>query len=61
MKRPTTPKDEGALRKQAASPRPQTLRRIDSQDRLEASSDLRTDQTFLRCGGPRRMKRADRP
>ena len=51
MKPVKTPEKARAPRK-----RSRASERIDALDRLEAASLLRTDETFVRCGGPRPMK-----
>ncbi|MBB1602288.1 hypothetical protein [Variovorax sp. UMC13] len=51
MKPVKTPEKSGAPRKSSRA-----SERLDALDRLEAASLLRTDETFLRCGGPRPMK-----
>ena len=51
MKPVKTPEKSGAPRK-----RSRASERLDVLDCLEAASLLRTDETFLRCGGPRPMK-----
>ena len=60
MEKSKTREEDIASPKRAAPVRVRTLRRIDRDDRVEASADIRTDQTFLRCGGPQPMKRKGR-
>jgi len=60
MEKSKTREEDIASPKRAAPVRARTLRRIDRDDRVEASADIRTDQTFLRCGGPQPMKRKGR-
>ncbi|RZL59670.1 hypothetical protein [Variovorax guangxiensis] len=60
MEKSKTREEGVASPKRAAPIRTRTLRRIDSNDRAEAAADIRTDQTFLRCGGPQSMKRKNR-
>lgn len=51
-----TPDKADAADNKAPRKRSRTGERRDALDRLEAASLLRTDETFLRCGGPRPMK-----
>lgn len=51
-----TPDKADAADNKVPRKRSRARERIDALDRLEAASLLRTDETFVRCGGPRPMK-----